>query len=116
MILASPLALEGATAPSDGRSGEGGRPDGFLIALGNRVRQARENAGLSQAGLAEAAALTRSYVASIERGEANPSALVLRALGAALGMEAAALLPPNAAHPAKRARRPGRPRRGSTER
>src|SRR5690606_29368289 len=100
----------------DGRSGEGGRPDGFLIALGNRVRQARENAGLSQAGPAEAAALTRRYVASIERGAANPSALVLRPLGAARGMAGAAPLAPDAAHPAKRARRPGRPRRGSTER
>ncbi len=41
--------------------------------LGEKLRKAREKAGLTQAELAEKAGLNGSYYAEIERGEVNPS-------------------------------------------
>jgi transcriptional regulator with XRE-family HTH domain len=42
-----------------------------LVAIGERVRSARIDAGLSQEQLADAAGLHRTYIGSIERGERN---------------------------------------------
>lgn len=42
-------------------------------ALGRRVRETREAAGLSQAQLADRSKLARSYLGGVERGERNIS-------------------------------------------
>ncbi len=64
-----------------------------LSAFGARLRQLRTTIGLSQEALADLAGLDRTYISACERGRRNPSLLILLRLGAALGVEAAHLLP-----------------------
>jgi transcriptional regulator with XRE-family HTH domain len=42
-------------------------------ALGDRVRELRKKAGYSQEGFADAAGVHRTYIGTLERGEANVS-------------------------------------------
>ncbi|PIZ00492.1 transcriptional regulator [bacterium (Candidatus Howlettbacteria) CG_4_10_14_0_8_um_filter_40_9] len=43
------------------------------IKLGNRLKEAREKAGLSQSEVAEKAGINTNYYAIVERGEKNVS-------------------------------------------
>jgi transcriptional regulator with XRE-family HTH domain len=63
-----------------------------LRRLGQRVRELRERAGLSQEELAERAALHRTYVGGIERGERNVGVKNLLQLARALKVAPAELL------------------------
>lgn len=45
--------------------------DERMIAFGKRVREVRKSKGISQEKLAEMAAIDRSYMGNIERGEKN---------------------------------------------
>jgi transcriptional regulator with XRE-family HTH domain len=65
-----------------------------LREFGYRLRTLREAAGYSQEVLAEYAEVHINYVGRLERGLANPSLLVLRALARALGITAAELIRP----------------------
>ncbi len=53
-----------------------------MDAIGDRVRLARKNAGLTQAQLAENTGLSRSYLAGVERSYYNPSVKTLLAIAA----------------------------------
>lgn len=57
----------------------------ILVRFGERVRELRKKAGLSQEQLADRCELDRTYVGGIERGERNVSlrniAIIARALG-----------------------------------
>lgn len=57
----------------------------ILVRFGERVRELRKQAGLSQERFAERSQLDRTYIGGIERGERNISlrniAVVARALG-----------------------------------
>jgi transcriptional regulator with XRE-family HTH domain len=55
-----------------------------LKKLGTRVRQLREDRGLSQEALADSAGFGRSYMSGVERGVRNPSAVQLVRLAKAL--------------------------------
>jgi len=61
-------------------------------ALGNRLRQLRRQAGLTQVALAERADISTVYVNKIERGLATPSVRVLHKLAQCLNTEASSLL------------------------
>ena len=63
----------------------GGMPrrDPLLTALGRRVRSLREGESLTQEQLGEKAELDQTYVSDIERGERNPSVLILGQLAKA---------------------------------
>lgn len=63
-----------------------------LVALGQTVRRLRREADLTQEELAERAGISANYVGEIERGECNPSALVVFAVARGLGVDAAKLL------------------------
>ncbi len=64
------------------------------MALGDTIRQQREQMGSSQAQLAIAAGLSQGYLSQIENGEvANPSAAVLFRLAQALHLDPRSLLP-----------------------
>ena len=60
--------------------------------LGERVRQRRESAGLTQEALARAADIGRVTLVRLENGEQSPRFKTLKAVAAALGVDAPDLL------------------------
>jgi transcriptional regulator with XRE-family HTH domain len=60
--------------------------------VGANVRRLRKAKGLSQESLAHDAGIAMRYLAGIERGEENPTVLVLVKVAQALGTKPAALL------------------------
>lgn len=62
--------------------------------LGDQIRAARLQAGLSQEQLADQAGVHRTYVGSVERGERNISVGSLYAFVDALGVDDAGVLLP----------------------
>jgi transcriptional regulator with XRE-family HTH domain len=79
--------------------------------VGPAFRQLREEAGLSQEGLALEAGLDRTYVSGIERGRRNPSLKSMQRLAEQLGVSldrvftlALALAQEKAAQPSPRRR------------
>ena len=67
--------------------------------VGRSVRRHRVAKGISQEDLAHRCELDRTYVSGIERGLRNPTVVVLEAIAGVLGIEAAALLEPDAGEP-----------------
>ncbi len=63
----------------------------MLRALGKRIRDLREERGLSQERLAELANMHENHVRRIEGGTANPSYLVVGRIARALGVSPSAL-------------------------
>lgn len=59
--------------------------------FGRHVRIARERRGLSQAALADASGLHRSYLGGVERGERNPSLTNIARIADALDLSIADL-------------------------
>jgi transcriptional regulator with XRE-family HTH domain len=68
------------------------RPTELKTIFGQRVRQCRKRAGLSQEALADLADLDRTYVSGIERGKRNVSLQNICRLAAALKVEPAHLM------------------------
>jgi transcriptional regulator with XRE-family HTH domain len=64
----------------------------YLERIGNRIRELRTKAILSQEKLAFACDLDRTYIGSVERGERNISVINLRKIAKALKIEVSALL------------------------
>ncbi|MBK7131134.1 MAG: helix-turn-helix transcriptional regulator [Crocinitomicaceae bacterium] len=64
----------------------------FLQQIGDRIRDLRTEADLSQEKLAFACDLDRTYIGSVERGERNISALNLKKIAKALKVKPADLL------------------------
>lgn len=62
-----------------------------LAALGEAMRQLRQEAGLTQEQVADLAGTDLSQVGGIERGVRNPSYLTLQRLAAALGTTVGAI-------------------------
>jgi transcriptional regulator with XRE-family HTH domain len=67
-------------------------PEPVHILFGRIVRRRREAAGLSQEELAERTGVSRNYVGMIERGETNPTLVVLHDLAVALGVSMNSLI------------------------
>ena len=61
--------------------------------FGKRLREVREEAGISQETLAELAGLHRTYVSSVERGKNNISLVNIERLALALGVSMRDLMP-----------------------
>lgn len=62
------------------------------LAFGSIVRRLREAAKLSQEALAAKTHIHRTYIGGIERGERNPTLLMIHRLAKALGVKPAELL------------------------
>lgn len=71
-------------------TGKGTTPRQRLF--GDRVRQQRVGLSLSQEGLALKARINRSYIATLEAGERNPSLDLIARLAKALDCDAADLV------------------------
>jgi transcriptional regulator with XRE-family HTH domain len=63
-----------------------------LKQLGQRIRNLRLKAGLSQEKLSFACNLDRTYIGSVERGERNISLINLTKISSALGIQTYELL------------------------
>jgi transcriptional regulator with XRE-family HTH domain len=59
--------------------------------FGDAVRVARTTAGLTQEELAERAGLDRSYIGGVERGDRNPTLMVIEKIAGGLGITLADL-------------------------
>lgn len=66
--------------------------DQRLVRLGNGIRTLREELGLSQEALADAAGIDRSHMSRIERGKRNVSFLNICRIAEALGRKPSDLL------------------------
>ncbi|UCF68563.1 MAG: helix-turn-helix transcriptional regulator [Acidobacteriota bacterium] len=67
--------------------------DPQIQALGARIRELRDAAGLSLNALAESAGVSKGYLSQLERGEAvNPGYDVLRKIAAAMALPLSTLL------------------------
>ncbi len=66
---------------------------GFDRALGERIRKARERAGVKQDQLAQAVGLSRTSITNIERGRQGVQAYLLTRIAEVLGQPATDLLP-----------------------
>lgn len=73
--------------PSPNHSG-----DPILVAIGQAIRVARKDKGISQEALALATELDRSYVGGIERGEHNLGLISLKKVSEQLGIDLSVLL------------------------
>lgn len=60
--------------------------------FGARLRELRKRSGLTQQNLGERADVNYKFIGGVERGEENPSLLVIEKLAKALGVEPAELL------------------------
>jgi transcriptional regulator with XRE-family HTH domain len=58
----------------------------YLKAVGQRIREARQNLGQSQETFARTCNLDRTYISDVERGERNISLLNLKKLADTLGI------------------------------
>ena len=64
------------------------------VVAGRRVRELRQNAGISQEELAARAQLHRNYVGSVERGERDVGLTAISRLAGALGVSLADFFAP----------------------
>ena len=63
----------------------------FLRQLGSKIRELRDAGGMTQAQLAEACGLHRTFIGSVERGERNVAILNLRRIAKSLRVPLAEL-------------------------
>lgn len=66
--------------------------DTLSIAIASTVQRARQTQGLSVAALAQRSGVSRAMIGKIERGEAQPTAVLLGRLSGALGWSLSQLL------------------------
>jgi transcriptional regulator with XRE-family HTH domain len=81
-ISAESLAPPAHTAP----------PESLTLRIADRVRPLRVAAKLSLDALAQQSGVSRSMISAIERGETNPTAVVLDRLASALGVTLTGML------------------------
>ena len=76
----------GARDPKPAAPNPGAVEAAFLQTLGERVRDARARRGMTRRILARDSGVSERYLAQLEAGQGNVSVLLLRQIGAALGI------------------------------
>lgn len=61
--------------------------------VGNKIKKIREKANLTQAQVADKVGICFKYLVRLERGEANPSILIIQNIAKALNVKTPDLLP-----------------------
>ena len=69
-----------------------------LTALGQKMREARKKKDLTQQELADLSHVSVKQIASIEKGQINPSYLILKALAKVLPLSLDTLINPDRPH------------------
>jgi transcriptional regulator with XRE-family HTH domain len=64
----------------------------YLQVVGQKIREARQNHGLSQEKFALVCKLDRTYISDVERGERNISLLNLQKIGVTLNLRLSQLI------------------------
>lgn len=82
--------MMGGEDESEGSTGDGSDP--LLLAMGRRIRETREKAGMSFGELATAAGISRGYVYRMESGKQNASIRSIARIAVALSTTISALL------------------------
>ena len=72
--------------------GSNGGGSALQAQFGKTVREARQKAGLTQAGLADLAGLTQQYIARIEAGQINPTLATMVAVARVLHLDVGDML------------------------
>lgn len=65
----------------------------YLLEIGNKIRTRRNDLGVSQQELADNADVAKSTVQRIEKGDLNPTIIVLLKVSKGLSMDLCDLLP-----------------------
>lgn len=81
-----------AFQPPDPRADDDAAEAAYLDAVGQRVRAARNVAGLTRRALSEASGVSERYLAQLEAGAGNVSMLLTRRIALALGVPVAELV------------------------
>ena len=89
--------------------------DPLLTAVGVRIRELREMAGLAPADFSRAAGFSLQYLWRLEKGQQNLNLRSISRIALALGVEMAALLEGIPADPATLAKRGWTPRSGKSK-
>lgn len=76
--------------------------EGFLAALGRRVRERREGMGMTRRQLGRQADVSERYLAQLESGDGNVSIVLLRRIAGALSLTPATLLAEDGVEPVER--------------
>ncbi len=83
-----------STTPNESAAIEPRRRNAEMLAeIGRLVRQARAKRAMKRKALARASETSERYIAQIEKGDGNPTVLVLDAIARALGLDLLDLLP-----------------------
>jgi XRE family aerobic/anaerobic benzoate catabolism transcriptional regulator len=87
-----PIATDGVIEDTSGLARSVDADPEFLAALGQRVREVREQRGMVRKALSRQAQVSERYLAALEAGEGNASVVLLRRVAAALGVRVVDLL------------------------
>jgi len=68
------------------------KKDKRCVEFGRAVRKYRHEKGISQEALAKSAKIHRTYIGGIERGERNPTLVMIHRIAAALAVTPSRLL------------------------
>ena len=88
--------------PSIRESGRSAREDGFLLALGKRVRELRSRRGMTRKVVARESDVSERHLAQLEAGYGNISVVLLRRIAAALHVNIAEFFSSEVEQPAEK--------------
>ncbi|MBA4607364.1 helix-turn-helix transcriptional regulator [Aeromicrobium sp. Marseille-Q0843] len=81
--------------PTDPADGDGELNQEFLVLVGRRIREARNELRLTMQQLADQSGISRRLLTQIEHGQANPSLVAITRIARQLGTDFTTLLAPD---------------------
>lgn len=90
--MAQPLPDDPEEGDTDPAGGEPAAPPALQVLFGERLRQARIEAGITQAEMAERSGVHIQYVSRVERGQRNLTLSTMAKLAAVVGRSVSDML------------------------